>query len=114
VRHLSHRVLVMYSGKLVEIATPDALFAAPRHPYTQALLAAVPAIGPKPEGAAAPLRLDEPTAAGRQGGCAYRDRCPYALPKCASTVPPLAEAASGHWVACHRSHETLIPLSFPT
>jgi len=116
VRHLSHRVLVMYSGKLVEIATPEALFASPRHPYTKALLAAVPAIEPKPAGAAAPLALEEaPAAAGPpRSGCAYRDRCPYAVPVCASTVPPLAEAATGHWVACHRSHETLIPLSFPT
>ncbi len=115
VRHLSHRVLVMYSGKLVEIAAPDALFASPRHPYTMALLAAVPAIEPKPQGAPAALRLEEPAAsAGPPGsGCAYRDRCPYALPVCTSTVPPLALAATGHWVACHRSHEALIPLSLP-
>jgi oligopeptide transport system ATP-binding protein len=116
VRHLSHRVLVMYAGKLVEIAAPDALFASPRHPYTQALLAAVPAIEVKAAGAAAPLRLAEPPAAAGppSSGCAYRDRCPHAVAVCASTVPPLAEAATGHWVACHRSHETLIPLSFPT
>jgi oligopeptide transport system ATP-binding protein len=115
VRHLSHRVLVMYSGKLVEIATPDALFTSPRHPYTQALLAAVPAIEPKPKGAPAALRLEEPAAALRvpTAGCTYRDRCPYALAVCASTVPPLAEATTGHWVACHRSHEALIPLSLP-
>jgi oligopeptide transport system ATP-binding protein len=114
VRHLSHRVLVMYSGKLVEIATPDALFAAPRHPYTKALLAAVPAIEVETGVAAAPLRWEEPPVSGRPGGCAYRDRCPYAWPVCASTVPPWSEPATGHWVACHRSHETLIPLSFPT
>ena len=115
VRHLSHRVLVMYAGKVVEIAAPDALFASPRHPYTMALLAAVPAIEPKPKGAPAALRLEEPAAsAGAPGsGCAYRERCPYALAVCASTVPPLAQAATGHWVACHRSHEALIPLSLP-
>jgi oligopeptide transport system ATP-binding protein len=115
VRHLSHRVLVMYSGKLVEIAAPDALFTSPRHPYTKALLAAVPAIEPKLKGAPAALRLEEPPAAVRvpAAGCAYRERCPYALPVCASTVPPLAEATTGHWVACHRSHEALIPLSLP-
>lgn len=115
VRHLSHRVLVMYSGKLVEIATPDALFSSPRHPYTMALLAAVPAIEPKAKGAPAALRLEEEPAAARApaAGCAYRNRCPYALPVCASTVPPLAAAATGHWVACHRSHEALIPLSLP-
>jgi oligopeptide transport system ATP-binding protein len=115
VRHLSHRVLVMYAGKLVEIAAPDALFASPRHPYTKALLAAVPVIEPKTEGAALPLRLEEASAAPRLPacGCAYRDRCPYALAVCASTVPPLAQATTGHWVACHRSHEALIPLSLP-
>jgi oligopeptide transport system ATP-binding protein len=115
VRHLSHRVLVMYSGKLVEIAAPDALFAAPRHPYSHALLAAVPAIEPRPKGAAVPVSMEEPPAAMRvrAAGCAYRDRCPFALAVCATTVPPLAEAATGHWVACHRSHESLIPLSLP-
>jgi oligopeptide transport system ATP-binding protein len=115
VRHLSHRVLVMYSGKFVEVAAPDALFAAPRHPYTKALLTAVPAIEPKPKGAAVPVAMEELPAAARvrAAGCAYRDRCPFALPVCATDVPPLAEAASGHWVACHRSHESLIPLSLP-
>jgi len=116
VRHLSHRVLVMYAGKLVEIAAPDTLFASPRHPYTRALLAAVPTIGAKARGAAPPLSLEEQTAAARPtgSGCAYRDRCPYALPVCETTAPPLAEAATGHWVACHRSHEALNPLSLPS
>lgn len=113
VRHLSHRVLVMYSGKLVEIAATDALFAAPRHPYTMALLAAVPAIEPQPWSATASLGLEEAPAAARApaAGCAYRGRCPHAIPVCTTTEPPLAEAATGHLVACHRSHEPLIPLS---
>jgi oligopeptide transport system ATP-binding protein len=118
VRHVSHRVMVIYAGKLVEIASSDALFAAPIHPYTRALLAAVPRIesgGAATEsGAAAGVAPLAATAAGVQSigaGCAYRDRCPYALPLCETREPPLAEVSSGHWVACHRSHEALNPLS---
>jgi oligopeptide/dipeptide ABC transporter ATP-binding protein len=110
VRHLSHRVLVMYLGKLVEIASSEALFAAPVHPYTRALLAAVPRIPPV-AGAPAPLAEASLAADSSTHGCAFRDRCPYALPLCASADPPLSEIAAGRWVACHRSHETLNPLS---
>ena len=123
VRHLSHRILVMYSGRLVEIAPRDRLFAAPTHPYTRALLAAVPARSTAPPRASAPgasapgasasgasasgasaPRLPEPSA---HTGCAYRDRCAHALPLCAATVPPLDEVAAGHFVACHRSRELM-------
>ncbi len=112
VRHMSHRVMVMYLGKLVEIAPSEALFAAPVHPYTRALLAAVPQIPPVAQAVASTSLVDgtfsrDPIAS----GCAFRDRCPYALPLCASSVPPLAELTVGRWVACHRSHETLNPLS---
>jgi oligopeptide transport system ATP-binding protein len=124
VRHLCDRVLVIYLGKLVEIAPSDALFASPVHPYTRALLAAVPrakpaaipAIPATPAAPAAPAAAAalEPPATARLTdlGCAFRDRCPYALPVCETTDPPLAEVSPGHWAACHRSHETLIPLSF--
>ena len=118
VRHLSHRVMVIYAGKLVEIATSDALFGAPIHPYTRALLAAVPRIEPggavvEPGGAVAPAPRAASAAGARSGGagCAYRERCPYALPLCETLEPPLAEISPGHWAACHRSHETLNPLS---
>jgi oligopeptide transport system ATP-binding protein len=117
VRHLSHRVMVIYAGKLVEIAGSDALFGAPIHPYTRALLAAVPRIEPGaaaiPFGAAAVTPPNANPAGARSGGagCAYRERCPYALPLCATLEPPLAEISPGHWAACHRSHETLNPLS---
>jgi len=109
VRQLSHRVMVMYLGKLVEVAACDSLFAAPLHPYTRALLAAVPQIPP----ATACVPLSEGSLAGGSivSGCAFRDRCPYALPLCASADPPLDEIAVGRKVACHRSHEALIPLS---
>src|ERR1700733_5910669 len=111
VRHLSHRILVMYSGRLVEIATRDALFAAPMHPYTRTLLAAVSSqISPAEPVAAAPII----------GGCAFRDRCAYAVAVCSTTVPPLEEAVPGHWTACHRARELRsvalsrhIPLFFP-
>jgi oligopeptide transport system ATP-binding protein len=96
VRHLSHRILVMYSGRLVEIATRDALFAAPMHPYTRTLLAAVSApISPAEPVAAAPIIA----------GCAFRDRCVYAVGVCSTTVPPLEETVPGHWSACHRARE---------
>ena len=111
VRHLSHRVLVMYLGKLVEVASCEALFAAPVHPYTRALLAAVPRIPPVAD---APAPLPDRTLAADSitHGCAFRDRCPYALPLCESSDPPLLEITAGRWVACHRSHETLNPLSY--
>jgi oligopeptide/dipeptide ABC transporter ATP-binding protein len=115
VRHLSHRILVMYSGTLVEIAARDVLFRTPGHPYTQAMLAAVPALPPVRR----PTAADEGNAEARAaagagvaaasapGGCAYRDRCGYALAVCASTVPVLEEAAAGHFIACHRSRELM-------
>jgi len=125
VRHISHRILVMYSGRVVEIASRDALFAAPVHPYTRALLAAV-AVMPPPRGAAGPARAPliggppiagaprraEPAAspAAADFGCAFRDRCAYAVGICGTTVR-LEEIAAGHWVACHRSQEfTASPL----
>jgi oligopeptide/dipeptide ABC transporter ATP-binding protein len=102
VRHISHRVMVIYLGRAVEIAPAETLFAAPRHPYTRALLSA------HPEGwSAAPA----PAAANAPSGCVYRDRCPFAIGACRSSEPPLVEVGAGHWAACHRSHETLNPLS---
>jgi oligopeptide transport system ATP-binding protein len=121
VRHLSQRVMVIYLGRLVEIALCDALFAMPKHPYTRALLAAVPQLpsdtAPNaPTVAAVPVLPVEPIQPARlmASGCAYRDRCPYVLPICETQDPPLIEVDAGHWAACHRSHETLIPLSFAT
>jgi oligopeptide transport system ATP-binding protein len=113
VRHLSHRVLVMYLGKLVEVAEGETLFNAPLHPYTHALLSAVPRIPPV---AAAPAPLAERTlaTASLAQGCAFRDRCPYVLPLCVSTDPPLCEIAGGRWVACHRAHDALNQLFLRT
>jgi oligopeptide transport system ATP-binding protein len=121
VRHLSHRILVMYSGRLVEIAPRDALFAAAVHPYTRALLAAVPPVPPAEEGGgrlrspppSPPIRIESTASrATSESGCAFRERCPYAVAVCGTTVPPLEEVAPGHRVACHRSREfTAWPLS---
>ena len=123
VRHVSHRILVMYSGRLVEIAPRDALFAMPIHPYTRALLAAV-AVVPPQDGAAepfgmplvagppiadAPLRRERAAPPlGADVGCAFRDRCAYAVGICGTAVR-LEEVAAGHWVACHRSKEFTAP-----
>jgi oligopeptide transport system ATP-binding protein len=103
VRHISHRVMVIFLGTTMEIAPSDALFAAPIHPYTRALLSALP-----PGLPAAQI----PAPRTGTGGCTYRSRCPFAITACELSEPPLAEVAAGHWVACHRSHETLNPLSF--
>jgi oligopeptide transport system ATP-binding protein len=111
VRHLSHRILVMYAGRLVEIAPRDALFAAPIHPYTQALLAAVPRIAKAGEAPQAPNAMAGPLPGAPGGappfhlGCAYRDRCAHAIAVCATTAPPLEEIAAGHLVACHRARD---------
>jgi oligopeptide/dipeptide ABC transporter ATP-binding protein len=111
VRHLSHRILVMYAGRLVEIAPRDTLFAAAVHPYTRALLAAVPSAGPADAGGRAPApaaaRAEDSTST-LQGGCRYRHRCSHALPICANSAPPLAEITAGHRVACHRAAELAI------
>jgi oligopeptide transport system ATP-binding protein len=113
VRHISHRVLVMYLGRLVEIAPREALFGRPLHPYSRALLAAVPAAargvaafaaapGDAPSGV--PV-ADPPLPEQAPSGCAFRDRCPHAVPVCATMEPLLESAAPGHWVACHRWRE---------
>jgi oligopeptide transport system ATP-binding protein len=113
VRHVSHRVLVIYLGRIVEIAANDSLFASPVHPYTRGLMAAVARADFGPSALPSASLSGFQSAAGLlASGCAFRDRCPYALPVCETTLPPLEEVAEGHLVACHRSHEALIPLSF--
>jgi oligopeptide transport system ATP-binding protein len=114
VRHLSHRILVMYSGRLVEIADRDALFAAPIHPYTRALLAAVPSPSPVPSRTpmhstvqASSVVIEASSAPPAAAGCAFRDRCGYALQVCATTVPPLEEVTPRRWAAYHRARELL-------
>ena len=103
VRHVSRRILVMYAGKLVESAARDALFAAPLHPYTRALLAAVPGVEAAAGAAPVPVPNSSAGAPVPHLGCAYRDRCPHAVAVCTTRAPPLEDMAAGHRVACHRA-----------
>ena len=112
VRHLSHRVLVIYGGRIVEVAPSVTLFDCPLHPYTQVLLAAIPAV-PGSERAHTAQRQAPAAAAGglpdalseADIGCAFRHRCRFAVAVCANSVPPLTQVAPGHWAACHRASE---------
>jgi oligopeptide transport system ATP-binding protein len=107
VRHLSHRVLVLYRGRLAEVAPRDALFARPAHPYTRALLAAVP--DPSRAFAGRALTTGEDTPVARQAplGCPFHDRCAHCRPICLDTVPMLQEVEPEHTVACHRWREVV-------
>jgi oligopeptide/dipeptide ABC transporter ATP-binding protein len=101
VRHLSHRIAVMYLGNLVELAEREALFRAPLHPYTQALIAAVPVPDPTQRGRRMVLRGDPPSAIDPPPGCRFHTRCPHAEERCRTQVPLLREVATRRWVACH-------------
>ena len=101
VRHISHRVAVMYLGRIVETADRRRLYDTPLHPYTQALIASVPPARPRRQRPPAPLAGD-PASSGRPAqGCVFQRRCVHATDVCRSVVPPLVEASAGHAVACH-------------
>jgi peptide/nickel transport system ATP-binding protein len=100
VRHLSNRVVVMYLGRVVEVAPTEALFAAPNHPYTVALLAEVPRIDRKRR-TFVPIKGEIPSPLNPPAGCHFHPRCPHAMPRCAVEAPALREIAPGRHSACH-------------
>jgi oligopeptide transport system ATP-binding protein len=107
VRHVSDRILVLYLGRVVELAAGDDLYDDPKHPYTRALLTAVPIPDPK---RARQRTIDGlvgeiPSPINQPSGCTFRTRCRYAQPRCADTRPPLETLAGGRLVACHRWNE---------
>jgi peptide/nickel transport system ATP-binding protein len=109
VRHVCDRVTVLYLGRVVETAPADRLFAAPRHPYTAALLQAAPRPDPDRRRAAPVLAGEIPDPAHPPSGCIFRTRCAHAVAACAETVPPLTEIAPGHAKACIRDDLSLAP-----
>lgn len=101
VEHMTHRVAVMYLGKIVEIGTKRQIFGAPQHPYTQALLSAVPVPEPGAKRTRILLRGDVPSPINPPSGCHFHNRCIHALDRCSTERPVLRSNEEGHWRACH-------------
>ena len=107
VRHISDRVGIMYLGSLVELGSSDQVFRESLHPYTRALIAAIPDADPDAAYTKGHSRLEGevPSPVDSPSGCRFRTRCPYAQEACAADIPPMEEAAPGHFVACRRWRE---------
>ncbi len=105
IRHMADRVAVMYLGRVVETAPVEALFSAPRHPYTEALLAAIPIPAVEARRARVTMAGETPNPITPPDGCRFHPRCPYAVAECHRHTPPLAVTADGRSVACHRATE---------
>jgi len=102
VEYLCDRIVVLYLGKVMEVAGAGELYRAPLHPYTEALLEASPRPDPEARRARRLLQGDIPSPVDPPSGCVFRTRCPYAIDVCAMTVPPLREVAPGRFKACVR------------
>jgi peptide/nickel transport system ATP-binding protein len=103
VRHIAHRVAVMYLGRIVEIGDNRAIFSSPNHPYTQALIAAAPAANPHAKHDRIVLEGEVPSALEPPKGCAFHPRCPFVFGRCYVETPKLTPRGNGHWAACHLS-----------
>jgi oligopeptide/dipeptide ABC transporter ATP-binding protein len=101
IQHISDRIAVMYLGKMVEMADKKALFQSPAHPYTQALLSAVPSLNPRKRRGEVILEGDVPSPIHPPSGCRFHTRCRYALPKCFEEEPLFHQLEDGRWLACH-------------
>jgi peptide/nickel transport system ATP-binding protein/oligopeptide transport system ATP-binding protein len=102
IKHVSHRIAVMYLGKIVETAPKETLFEKPLHPYTKALMEALPQPDPEKRHTLAVLQGDVPSPVNVPQGCRFHPRCAEILDPCNRVEPVLMEVGEGHWVACHR------------
>ncbi len=105
VRHISKRVAVMYVGRMVEVAETEELFSRPKHPYTAALLSAVPEPDPRTRSQRIVLQGEVANPAAPPGGCYFHPRCPHAIEVCRTQAPAWQELTPGHFVGCHRAEE---------
>lgn len=101
VKHMTDRVAVMYLGKIVELADTEELFSNPKHPYTQALISAIPVSHPREAKERIVLKGDVPNPANPPSGCTFHTRCPFVMKMCKSIEPSLTEIATGHTASCH-------------
>ena len=107
VAHICDHVAVMYLGRLVETAPTRELFSAPKHPYTKALLSAIPSLDPDDRGKAQKLEGEIPSPTNQPSGCKFHTRCPYVTDLCRKEEPILQHSSDGHEVACHRWEELM-------
>jgi peptide/nickel transport system ATP-binding protein len=105
VKHICDRVTVMYVGKIVETATSQELFAQPRHPYTAALLAALPVADPRIKTGNVELPGEVASPAHPPSGCYFHPRCTYCIDRCKTEAPVYREITPGHYASCHRADE---------